>query len=114
RLGDELTATFGVPVQKTGAPQKKLFVELSSQEEKSSNNVSTIMDDMLSYFERRRLVKFREVLDEMRKEDVIGNLRQLGDDLRKESALSIAQCEYWSDHLDRWAENLVDPTMSGC
>jgi len=114
RLGDELTATFGLPASAAKAPQSRLFAELSTQEEKSSNDVSTIMDDLLSYFERRRLVKFRNVLDEMRKEDVIGNLRQLGDDLRKESALSIAQCEYWSDHLDRWAENLVDPTMSGC
>ena len=24
------------------------------------------------------------------------------------------QCEYWSDAMDRWAENLVDPACSGC
>jgi len=114
RLADQVTDAFGRPASATKAPQAKLFAELSDQEAKSSNDVSTIMDDMLSYFERRRLVKFKEVLDEMRKQDVVGNLRQLGDDLRKENALAIAQCEYWSDHLDRWAENLVDPSRSGC
>ena len=67
------------------------------------------MDDMQSYFERRRFMQFKTVLDEMRKLDVIGNLRQLGDDLKKENGLSIAQCEYWSDTLDRWADDLVDP-----
>jgi hypothetical protein len=71
------------------------------------------MDDMQSYFERRRFVKFKTVLDEMRKEDVIGALRQLGDDVRKENGMSIAQCDFWSDTLDRWAEDLVDPACCG-
>ena len=71
------------------------------------------MDDMQAYFERRRFVQFKTVLDDMRKQDVIGGLRQLGDDLQKENGLSIAQCEFWSDTLDRWAEDLVDPACSG-
>ena len=46
-------------------------------------------------------------------QDVIGGLRQLGDDLPKEVGLSMAQCEYWSDTLDRWAEDLVEPASGG-
>ena len=57
--------------------------------------------------------KVQPILDEMRKLDVIGNLRQLGDDLKKENGLSIAQCEYWSDTLDRWADDLIDPVSGG-
>jgi pentatricopeptide repeat protein len=114
RLSDQVTHAFGVPASAVKEPQGKVFAELASREARSSSVVSTIMDDMSSYFERRRLVKFRDVLDDMRKRDVVGNLRQLGEDLRKESALAIAQCEYWSDHLDRWAEDLVDPSRSGC
>jgi hypothetical protein len=68
---------------------------------------------MHSYFERRRFQRFKTVLDEMRQLDVVGSLRQLGDDLNKENGLSIAQAEYWSDTLDRWAEDLVDPAGSG-
>ena len=49
----------------------------------------------------------------MRQLDVVGSLRQLGDELNKENGLSIAQCEFWSDTLDRWAEDLVDPAGSG-
>ncbi len=93
--------------------QRKLFEELSSQEAQSSQDLSNIMDDMQSYFERRRFVQFKTVLDDMVRQDAIGSLRQLGDDLQKENGLSMAQCEYWSDTLDRWAEDLVEPTSGG-
>ncbi len=113
RVGDQLSDAFGVPPTATKEPQAKLFAELAGQEVKSTGDVSTIMDDMQSYFERRRFVQFKSVLDDMRKQDVLGGLRQLSDDLRKENGLSIAQCEYWSDSLDRWAEDLVDPVSGG-
>jgi hypothetical protein len=58
-------------------------------------------------------VKFKTVFDEMRQVDVVGSLRQLGKDLREENGLSIAQAEFWSDTLDRWAEDLVDPACCG-
>jgi hypothetical protein len=86
---------------------------LAEQEAKGSHDVSLIMDDMQSYFERRRLLAVKTVLDEMRKQDIIGSLRQLGEDLRREKGLAIAQCEYWSDTLDRWADDLVDPASCG-
>ncbi len=113
RIGDQLKETFGVtPSLVEGAPRKVLD-ELAGQENKASLDVSFIMDDMQSYFERRRFVKFKTVLDEMRQEDVIGSLRQLADDVRKENGMSLAQCDYWSDTLDRWAEDLVDPAKGG-
>ena len=113
RLGDQVNDAFGVPATSTKAAQRKLFKELSDQEVKSSLTVSNIMDDMDAYFERRRFMQFKTVLDDMRKQDVIGSLRQLGDDLPKENGLSMAQCEFWSDTFDRWAEDLVEPTAGG-
>ncbi len=68
---------------------------------------------MQSYFERRRFQRFKTVLDEMREQDAVGSLRQLSDDVRVEVGLSIAQAEFWSDSLDRWADNLVDPACAG-
>jgi hypothetical protein len=113
RIGDQLKETFGVtPSLVEGAPRKVLD-ELATQENKASVDVSFIMDDMQSYFERRRMVKFKAVLDEMRQEDVLGSLRQLADDIRKENGMSLAQCDFWSDTLDRWAEDLVDPAKGG-
>lgn len=139
RLADLVSAAFGVP----GKPSRhiprslldevsnqvgdalavlgeaareargNLFKELSNQEVKSSQNLSNIMDDMQAYYERRRFVQFKAVLDDMRRQDAIACLRQLGDDLEKETGLSIAQCEYWSDTFDRWAEDLVEPASGG-
>ena len=113
RMIDIVRDAFGLsaPLNRDGAP--KIIDELSKQETKGSQVVSVIMDDMHSYFERRRFMQFKTVLDEMRKVDVVGSLRQLGDDLKKETGLSIAQCEFWSDTLDRWAEDLVDPASGG-
>lgn len=113
RIGDEVATSFGVAPKATKAEQKKLFAELSKLEETNTLDVSNIMDDMDAYFERRRFTQFKTVLDEMKNEDVLGALRQLGDDLPKETGLSIAQCEFWSDTFDRWAEDLVEPASGG-
>lgn len=112
RLADQVSGVFGSGGGGVESIQQ-LFQELSKQEMKSSQDVSVIMDDMQAYFERRRMMKFKTVLDDMRKLDVIGCLRQLSDDLFRENGLSVAQCDYWSDNLDRWAEDLVDPASGG-
>ncbi len=113
RIGDHVGDAFGVATPKVPEASAKVLGELSDQQGKQGQVVSFIMDDLQAYFERRQYMRFKTVLDEMRKTDVIGGLRQIGDDLKKENGVSIAQCEYWSDSLDRWAEDLVDPTGSG-
>jgi hypothetical protein len=92
---------------------KTAFAGLTTKEDQAVHNVSYIMDDMAAYFERRRLVQFKAVLDDMRKQDVLGSLRQLATDIPREQGLSISQAEYWSDVMDRWAEDLVDPACNG-
>jgi hypothetical protein len=113
RIGDQVGGAFGVAAPSTPGESAKVFGEMAEQESKGSLDVSTIMDDMSAYYERRHYVRFKTVLDEMKKEDVIGGLRQVGDDIKKEPGVSIAQCEFWSDTLDRWAEDLVDPANCG-
>lgn len=112
RIGDQAADAAGATVA-TSSKTADLFRELAGEELKSSRDVSNIMDDMQSYFERRRLTKFKTVLDDMRQQDVIGAIRQLSDDLQKENGVSMAQCDYWSDTMDRWAEDLVDPASGG-
>ena len=112
KIGDQVNSAFGQK-SKAAGPQWLAFDELSKQEAASSQDVSMIMDDMQSYFERRRFQRFKTVLDEMRSQDTIGSLRQLGDDIKVETGLSIAQAEFWSDTLDRWADDLVDPACCG-
>lgn len=112
-ITEQISGAFGKRPSKIEKPAQKVFSKLSKIEDKSSQKVSLIMDDMHAYFERRRMMKFKSVLDEMREQDVIGALRQLGEDIPKEHGISIAQCEFWSDTLDRWAEDLVDPACCG-
>ncbi|MFO1020100.1 MAG: hypothetical protein U0903_05315 [Planctomycetales bacterium] len=113
KISEKVGDSFGVAASRIDAPATEVFNDLSKQEAKASQDVSYIMDDLQAYLERRQLVRFQTVLEEMRKKDVVGGLRQLGDDLKKENGLSIAQSEFWSDSLDRWAENLVDPACAG-
>jgi hypothetical protein len=113
RIADFVGDAFGKAAARLRGEAEKLLGEMATQEVESSQVVSYIMDDLEGYYERRRLVKFRDVLEEMRSEDVVGALRQLADDLKGESGLSIAQAEFWSDTLDRWAEDLFDPACAG-
>ncbi|WP_435020077.1 hypothetical protein TA3x_001633 [Tundrisphaera sp. TA3] len=113
KLGERVPDSFGLPATRAGGPAMPILADLAEQEAKGSQVVSVIMDDLATYFERRRYARFKAVLDEMKQKDVIGSLRQLGDDLKAAQGLSMAQCEYWSDTLDRWADDLVDPANGG-
>ena len=89
-----------------------------SGEELLGNDVAASAEVLREVFELRQPVLHGEhllaVVDvESGVVRLIGGLRQLSDDLPKESGLSIAQCEFWSDTLDRWAEDLVDPAAGG-
>ncbi|QEG36842.1 hypothetical protein [Bythopirellula goksoeyrii] len=112
-ISDEIEEGFGIPQTALAAPVRETLTNLAAKEDQSSFKVSLIMDDLQSYFERRRMVRFKTVLDDMREEDVLGNLRRLSEEIPAERGMSIAQCEYWSDVMDRWAEDLVDPACSG-
>jgi hypothetical protein len=112
KIGSRIEGLFGMASQ-FEASDKQMLKDLSEVEEQSSQTVSYIMDDMQSYFERRRMNQFKLVLDEMKKSEVLVALQKLGEELPKEHGLSIAQAEYWADTLDRWADDLVDPACSG-
>ncbi len=112
KIGSRIDAAFGKPSQ-MDAEVRSMLSELSTVEEQSSQNVSYIMDDMQAYFERRRMNQFKVVLDDMKQSNVLEALRTLGEELPREQGMSIAQAEYWSDTLDRWGEDLVDPACSG-
>src|SRR6185503_4269745 len=72
------------PTKEAAAPLPALYTNLARQEEESVQKLSYIMDDMAAYFDRRRLARFKVVLDDMRKQDVLGGLRQLSDDVSRE------------------------------
>jgi hypothetical protein len=110
KLGGQVAKNFGRRGNLQGSGPLQ---ELSDVEGRGSQDVSIIMDDLQSYYDRRRLANFRTVLEEMRQADVVGQLRTLADDLLKHQGLAISQAEFWSDNLDRWAEDLVDAAKGG-
>ncbi len=107
RIGSRISGFFGQP--RRLEEDQQLLTRLSEIEETSSETVSFIMDDMQSYYERRRMEQFKVVLDDMKETDVLAALLDLGEAIPKKQGMSIAQAEYWSDTMDRWAEDLVDP-----
>jgi hypothetical protein len=104
--------TFGLSERRKESSGQE-FQQLAKVQIDSSEQTSHIMDDMDAYFQRSRLLAFRNVLDQMRAADVTAELRLLGEELRKENGLAIAQAEFWSDTFDRWAEDLVGACQSG-
>ncbi len=112
KINDQVGGTFGLR-GKSGGAAKLVLDDVSNLETKSSQDLSNIMDDMQAYFDRRRMQRFKTVLDEMREQDAVGSLRQLSDDVKIETGLSMAQAEFWSDTMDRWADDLVDPACAG-
>jgi len=113
KLTEQLQPAFGVVSAQINKPVREVLQQLKETEQASTKNVSFIMDDLSAFFERRRLMQFKAVLDEMKSSDVIGGLRQLAEEIPAQQGLSVAQCEFWSDTMDRWAENLVDPACKG-
>ncbi len=108
RLASRIGEWFGASQPESEA-DRALLDDLSDRENEAARTVSYIMDDIQSYYERRRMGHFKQVLAEMRALDVLMALRRLSEDLQVEFGLSIAQAEFWADTLDRWAEDLIAP-----
>ena len=107
-ISKQLDEAFGLDVARLAGEKRKTFDDVGQQQLKGSQTVSYIMDDMQAFFERRQMTSLKNILDDMRTQDVIGSLRKLSDEMAKDRGLSVSQCEYWSDTLDRWAEDLVE------
>lgn len=106
-IGQKMDSFFGV-TRIEPADDVKLLANLKEKELGSIQSISYIMDDMQSFYERRRVDKFRLILDEMKELEVLVALRELSDLISSHRGMSIAQAEFWADTLDRWAEDLVD------
>jgi hypothetical protein len=113
KLTEQLEPAFGVRKAHLVSEVREELAGLQDTEQASSKTISYIMDDLSAYFERRRFMQFKATLDEMKSSDILGGIRKLSTDIASLQGVSVAQCEYWADSLDRWAENLVDPACSG-
>lgn len=109
----EIKEAFGVSFARLTSEQKIYFKDLEARELKATEFVSTIVDDIRGFHERRPSGKFETVLAEIKREDIVSALGELSGRLTNQQGFSIAEAEYWSDTLDRWAEDIVDPAAKG-
>ncbi len=87
---------------------------LAEQEINESETVSTIIQDMAAYTDRRPSPNYLRVLAEMQDALVSNQMEEIATGIRKNFVgLSTIDAEFWADTLDRWAEQLVDPLPEG-
>ncbi len=109
-LNDSSLGSFGESLGSVKPASKKRFELLSKRQNKHSTTTTHIQDDLEAYSNRVNEGKFKTVLNEMKKEDVIKQLQDVSNKIvTNESGASIAHSEYLADTLDRWAEQLVGP-----
>ena len=100
--------SFGLPNRE--AFNQKELKRLATLEGTESKNVTTIIQDMAAYTDRRPNANYLRVLAEMEDASVSNQMRDLVRSIsRNFVGQSSIEAEYWADTLDRWAEQLVDP-----
>lgn len=112
-VSTSVPTAFGTRAKRLKSEDRENLEQLSSRENFALNNVGQIIDDLEAFHERRPMVKFRDVLDDIKKEDPLAGLRKITQEVVEQQGVTIAEAEYWSDAFDRWAEDLVDPASKG-
>ncbi len=100
--------TFGLA---KGATDNEVDRErLASLEDAELKSVSTLMQDMSAYTDRRPNENYLRVLSEMEDSSISKQISDLAKSIKRNFiGQSTIEAEYWADTLDRWAEQLVDP-----
>ncbi|MDF1657864.1 MAG: hypothetical protein P1U58_09640 [Verrucomicrobiales bacterium] len=105
---DTLNAGFGLPRHRIEQALRDVGAGVAETVEDQSSRVYEIQSDLEAYYQRKQDVIYKNVLDQMKQSSVVSRLKDIGHSSKGNlSGLSISSAEYWSDTLDRWAEELV-------
>src|SRR5581483_10176322 len=81
---------------------------IGTHEKEQSEVVRVIQSDLEAFYERKPDIHFRNIIDQMKKTEVVKALGVVGDHtVQNLSGRSISGSEFWADTLDRWAEEMV-------
>ena len=73
-----------------------------------SEVVRVIQGDLEAYFQRKQDARFKTILDQMKKTEVVRALARGGEKVTANlTGQGLLGSEFWADTLDRWAEELV-------
>ena len=109
-LNNRLLGAFGVTSGKLKEPDHKFASKVAKREVTESEVVYVIQEDLEGYFNRVNDGKYKTILEEMKDVEVVAKIKEMGDSVKDNlNGQTIAEAEFWSDNLDRWAEQLVGP-----
>lgn len=107
-LNSSTLKAFGLDKASVEEPETKASNEVAGRQTEQSSVVRVIQSDLEAYFQRKQDMRFKNILDQMKKVEVVSALQRVADEAKQNwSGRSIAASEYWADTLDRWAEELV-------
>ena len=86
----------------------KAAAPIAKNTKDQSEVVRVLQSDLDAYFQRKQDMRFKTILDEMKKTGIVRALAHDGEMVSVNlSGQSLNGSEFWADHLDRWAEELV-------
>lgn len=107
-LNGTLSRAFGTSHSMLDKSIQEAAETLAVREEEQGEVVHTIQEDLEAYFHRKREQKYKNVLEQMHSMEAVSGLQEIGSSIRVNlNGRSISAAEYWADHLDRWAEEMV-------
>lgn len=88
--------------------------DIAAREVEQSGVVRIIQSDLEAYFQRKQDQRFKSLLEQMKKTEVVSALARIGDEVKTNwSGRGISASEFWADTLDRWAEEMVGAAEAG-
>lgn len=112
KLNDTVSGGFGISRDRIAAQLQEVAIETAKAEAEESDKLYTIQSDLDAYYQRKQDGIYKNVLDQMRSSAVVTQLKKLGEEAGNNfNGRSIAASEFWSDTLDRWAEELVSASQ---
>jgi hypothetical protein len=81
---------------------------IAKKAQSESEVVRVIQGDLEAYFQRKQSSHFKNILDQMKKTEIVRALARDGEKVAINlSGQSLNGSEFWADTLDRWSEELV-------
>ncbi|MDB6138990.1 MAG: hypothetical protein JWO94_2062 [Verrucomicrobiaceae bacterium] len=108
-------AAFGQDKRKVAGEVLKKATDIATREVEQSSVIRIIQADLEAYFQRKQDQRFKTLLEQMKKTEVVAAVARIGDEVKGNnwSGRGISASEFWADTLDRWAEEMVGAAEAG-
>ena len=102
-INEKTLNAFGI--ERMAPPEAK---PIAIHAKDQSDVVRVIQSDLNAYFQRKQDAKFKTILDEMKKTEIVRALARGSEKVTVNlSGQSLIGSEFWADTMDRWSEELV-------